>query len=80
MDTNTVKELMYGGVRQLMRNREYYYHSAVCMDYSHWTEKGQQALTEYLNLMGYKMLQAEEKELNQRAKDLVIKGLKGEQI
>jgi len=71
---------MYGGINELMHNRKYYYHSAVGADYSHWTEDGEEALKVFMNMIGHKMMQAEEAELNQKAKDLVIKGLKGEKI
>jgi hypothetical protein len=80
MNSNAVKELMYGGIHQLMKNRQYYYHSAVGASYCHWTEEGKEALADYINLMGHKLLEAEEIELNQRAKNLVINGLKGEQV
>lgn len=80
MNSNAVKELMYGGVHQLVKNQKYYYHSEVGVSYSHWTEEGKSALADYMNIMVYKMIEAEEAELNQRAKNLVIKGLKGEQI
>lgn len=63
-----------------MRNRKYYRHSIVGVEYSHWTEDGKKALAEYMNLIGYKMLEAEEAELRQRAKDMVINGLKGEKV
>jgi hypothetical protein len=80
MDSGAVKDLMFGGVKELMKNRAYYYHSSVGSNYSHWTEQGKDALAEYMNLMVYKLQEVEEHELNQRAKDLVIKGLKGEQV
>lgn len=71
---------MFGGINELMRNRTYYYHSTVGINYSHWTEEGQKALVEYMNVMGWKLKEAEEAELNRRAKELVIKGLKGESV
>jgi hypothetical protein len=80
MQTSAIKELMYGGVRELMNNRTYYYHSSVGQQYSHWTDEGQKALAEYMNLIGYKMIETEEAILNQRAKELVLKGLKGEKV
>ena len=80
MDSKAVKDLMFGGVRELMKNRDYYYHSSVGSNYSHWTENGKEALSDYMNIMAYQMIEAEEKELNRRAKDLVIKGLKGEKV
>jgi hypothetical protein len=80
MDRQSAKELMFGGVHELMHNKKYYYHSTVGSNYSHWTDDGVKALAEYMNIMAYKMLEAEEAELNQRAKDLVVKGLKGETV
>lgn len=78
MDKQALKELLFGGVMELMRNRNYYYHSPVGQNYCHWTEQGQKAVAEYLNLIAYKILEEEERELDQRAKDLVIKNLKGD--
>jgi len=80
MDKDAIKELMFGGVQELMRNRKFYYYSSVSSHYSRWTEEGKEALAEYMSLMAIKMLEAEEAELDQRAKDLVVKGLKGEKI
>jgi hypothetical protein len=80
MDKNALKDFMYGGIAELMRNRHYFYHSTIGAEYSHWTEEGQKALADYMHVMGYKMLQAEEKELDKRAKELVIKGLKGNSV
>lgn len=80
MDKQALKEFTYGGIIELMRNRKYYYYSTVSAAYSHWTDEGKAALTEYMNLIGYKMLEAEEAELKERSKEMVIKGLKGEKI
>lgn len=80
MDRESLKELMFGGMTELTKNRKYYYKSTVGSEYSHFTEEGKEAMAEFLNLMAFKIHQAEEKELNQRAKDLVVKGLKGETI
>ena len=80
MDSESIKELMYGSIKELSRNRKYYYHSTVGINYSHWTEEGVKALSDFMNLMAYKMHEAEEAELNKRAKELVVKGLKGEKV
>jgi hypothetical protein len=80
MDKNAVKDLIFGGIHELMRNRKYYYHSSVGQGYSHWTDEGKEALNEYMNVMGWKLMEAEEAELKQRSKDLIIKGLKGETV
>ena len=78
VDKPALKELIFGGVQELMRNRKYYYHSGVSANYSYWTEAGKDALSEYMNMMGWMILEAENKELDQRAKDIVVKTLKGE--
>ena len=80
MDKSAVKDLIFGGINELMRNRQYYYHSSVGQSYSYWTEDGQKALCEYMNVMGWKLKEAEEAELNRRSKDLVLKGLKGDAV
>jgi hypothetical protein len=80
MDKQAVKDLIFGGIHELMRNRKYYYHSSVGQGYSHWTDEGKEALSEYMNVMGWKLMEAEEADLRQRSKDMIIKGLKGESL
>lgn len=80
MDKQALKEFTYGGIMELMRNRKYYYHSTVGVNYSHWTDEGKLALAEYMNLIGYKMLELEEADLRERSKQMVINGLKGESV
>lgn len=71
---------MFGGISELMKDPKYYYHSNVGVNYCHWTEEGKEALCDYMNVMGWKIREAEESELNERAKQMVIKGLKGETV
>jgi hypothetical protein len=78
MDREAVKDLTYGGVMEILHNRKFYYHSAIGAQYSHLTGDGEKALMEYMKLMSHKMLEAEEAELDQRAKQMVLKTLKGE--
>jgi len=78
MDKEAVKDLTYGGVMEILHNRRFYYRSSIGAQYSHLTDDGETALIEYMKLMSYKMLEAEEAELNQRAKEMVLKTLKGE--
>jgi hypothetical protein len=80
MDKQSVKDLTFGGISELMKNKDYYYFSSIGSTYSHWTEAGKEALHEYMDLMAYKFHEAEEDSLNKRAKELVIKGLKGESV
>lgn len=80
MDKQAVKDLIFGGVCELMRNRKYYYYSSVGQSYSHWTDEGKEALHEYMTVMGWKLKEAEEADLKERSKQLVLNGLKGENI
>ena len=77
MDKNAVKDLVFGGIHELMRNRTYYYHSGVGQAYSYWTDEGKAALIEYMNVMGWKIKEAEEADLNRRAKEQTLNALKG---
>lgn len=78
MEKSAVKELMYGGVHELSKNRRYYYHSTVGAEYSHWTEEGMKALSDYMNLMAFKMAQAEEAAIKEAGRAMVLQGLKGD--
>lgn len=80
MDDQALKDFIYGGTRELMKNRKYYYHSSVGSQYCRWTEEGAKALADFMNLIGHQMLMNEERDLNERSKQLVLKGLKGEEI
>ena len=77
MNKQAVKDLTYGGLMELLNNRNLYYKSAVGKDYSHFTEDGKAAVAEYMELMAWKMIQAEEADLDRRAKEMVLKELKG---
>jgi hypothetical protein len=80
MDKQAVKDLVFGGINELMRNRKYYHHSTVGSDYSRWTDEGKEALCEYMNVMGWKLHEAEEADLRKRAKEITMNALKGEKI
>ena len=78
MDKSAVKDLIFGGINEIMRNRKYYYHSGVGAAYSYFTDEGKEALVEYMNVMGFKLKEAEEADLKQRAKEMTMNALKGE--
>lgn len=80
MEHDALKSFMYGGIREIMKNRKYYYYSSVGINYSHWTEEGKTALSDFMQIMVHKMVEAEEVEARQKAKEMVIEGLKGEKI
>lgn len=76
MEKQAIKELMYGGVNELMQNRRYYYHSTVGRNYSHWTEEGKEAMDKFMRDMTQYIYDAEHRSLNERAKEMVMKELK----
>ena len=76
MDRTVVKDLLYGGMIEMMQNKDLYYSSSVGAKYSHWTEKGTLAVTEFVISMTQHMHEAEDEMLDERAKQLVMKELK----
>ena len=76
MQRPAIKDMIYGGLMEIMRNRQYYYHSGVGSHYSHFTDEGREAVQEFFNLMSGKMMEAEHAELDERAKQQVINELK----
>jgi hypothetical protein len=77
MNKQAVKDLTYGGLMEMLNNRNLYYKSSVGKDYSHLTEDGKAAVAEFMELIAWKMIQAEEADLDRRAKEMVLKELKG---
>jgi hypothetical protein len=78
MERGAIKEFMYGGVAEIMRNRKYFYHSSIGVNYCHWTEEGEKALAEYMLIVGQKIVEAEEAEIRSKAKEMTMNALKGE--
>jgi len=76
MKRSAIKDFCYGGMLELLNNRNYYYHSSVGAGYSHLTEEGKEAVIEFMNMIAYKMKQAEDQDLDSRAKQQVIDQLK----
>lgn len=76
MKKGAIKDLVYGGMEELLNNRNYYYHSSVGAGYSHLTEEGKDAVIEFMNLMAWKIKEANEADLDQRAKQQVLDQLK----
>lgn len=76
MEKQAIKELMYGGVNELMQNRRYFYRSSVGMNYNHWTTEGKQAMETFMREMTQYIYDAEQRSLDERAKEMVLKELK----
>lgn len=79
MDKRAAKDLVYGGLLELITNKQFYYTSSISpAEYSHFTDEGKEALVEYMTAMAFVMQQSEKAELDTRAKDMVMKELKGD--
>ena len=61
---------------EVIKDRNLFYHSSVSKDYSHLTEQGKEAVTKWVELMAWDMLQLEKAELDARAKKLMWEELK----
>lgn len=80
MDEDAIKNILLGGLRELTKDRKFFYHSSVSSDYSHFTPEGERALCDFMKQMSVALMVVDEAGLNRRAKDLVLKGLKGETL
>lgn len=78
MEKGALKHLIYGGLEEILRDRRYYHHSSVGENYCHFTDEGKAAVAEFMNTMAYKILAAEEADLERRAKEQTMKALKNE--
>lgn len=76
MEKQAIKELIYGGINELMQNSRYYYHSNVGSDYSKWTPDGKLAVQEFLEQITKFIHDAEQAALDDRSKDILLKTLK----
>jgi hypothetical protein len=76
MQKSAIKDLVYGGLEEIINNRNHYYKSSVGGNYCHFTESGKEAVMEYISLMAYKITEAEDADLDRRAKEQVLKELK----
>ena len=75
MEKPALKEFLYGGLAEIINNRNYYY-KGIGAEYSHMTEKGDEAVRDFINMLSWKIAQANEAELDRRAKEMVLKELK----
>lgn len=76
MEKGAIKDLVYGGVEEILNNNRYYYHSSVGAGYSHLTDAGKEAITEFMDMIAWKIKEANEKDLDTRAKKQVLDQLK----
>lgn len=75
MEKAAIKDLMYGGISELINNRRYYYKSSIS-GYDHWTDEGKDALNKFIKDITMYMREAEDADLDRRAKDIMLAELK----
>lgn len=68
-----IKNLLYGSIRELTKDRRYYYDSAYR---PHWTEDGKRVVGELMDLYAEKIQVAIKQADEQRAKNMVFDTLK----
>ena len=67
---------IYAGLLEIVKDNNLYYHSSIGANYSHLREDGEKALLEWIHLMAPKMLELEERQLDERAKKMMWEELK----
>jgi len=72
-----VEKMIMGSIKEILRDRQYFYHSTVGPDYCHLTDEGNSAIIDVVNILGSRLLKAEADEDIERSKQLVLNELKG---
>jgi len=74
-----LKNILYGSLAELAKDRRYYHYSEFGEKFCHFTDEGNQVVLEILQTWTAKLMEEEKRSLDKRAKELVLKGLKGEE-
>jgi hypothetical protein len=77
MDKPLLKQVIYGALLEIVSDPDYYYYSSVGKEYSHFSDKGEQAIVDFAKIIAYNMLEARDEEDEQRSRDIVLNELKG---
>lgn len=78
MQKSAIKDILYGGLSEIITNKNFYHRSSVSWGYSHITEEGQAEIMEFLLMIFHKMEEVERSDLDRRAKQMVVDQLKKE--
>ncbi len=78
MRKTAIRDQLYGGIIEMMKNREFFYRSEIgkAHEYSSWTDQGKEELVEFIMAHSKKMLVAEEAEIDTLAKEMTFNALK----
>ena len=70
------KDVVYGSLLELAKNRQVWYHSSVGSNYSHFTEDGKAAIIHVMENMFRGLQEIEEQEIQEEAKRQTLAALK----
>lgn len=73
---NLLKLQVYAGLMEILNDKKYYYNSNVGPEFSHFTEEGNLALLEYMQIFAPTMIKKQEQESIKLAKAIVWDELK----
>ena len=73
---NLLKKQFSSGMMEILKDKDLYYASSIDIKYNKLTDKGKEAVLEYVTMMAPHMLEREEKMLKQKAKDITWEELK----
>ena len=76
MKKDAIKDMIYGGLLELMRNPDNYYASSVDFKYNHFTKEGHEAVGSFVSAMCGMIHNIEASDLDARAKELMLQDLK----
>jgi len=71
-----LKKQFAAGMLEIFKDKDLYYSSSVDKKYNKFTEKGEQAVLEYVKIMAPYLLEDEEKTVREKAKEMVWSELK----
>ena len=70
MSEKLFRNQIYSGLLEILKDDKLYYRSVVGKDYCHFTDKGKEALFDYISMMAPYMIEREQKELERLAKQM----------
>lgn len=76
MRSQDVEKMLVGSIKELLKDKRYFYYSNIGAEYCHLTDEGKRAILDTVNLLGSRMVVALEKEDVERSKQLVLDELK----
>lgn len=76
MQRESLRDGLYGGIAEIIKNPKLYYHSIVGSEYCKFTEKGREEIVKWMEMQAREIIKYEEEMLDARAKELVLKELK----